>query len=203
MKIKIYGYPKGGVHTDAAQRLQWAKENDMVFDLEQFNLNAEIDKNLFDWGITQEQQKHYYLVGEYAVDCYVNKKFSSIPDLVGNGENSLICWDGTNMYDLLNAFIGWDHHVIITEEQYNQFTPKPKLLASKFLEWYVDDAEDLQILGKHTLQKMLKTGYGDISVEELFNNCGAIQGYILEGFSEDNSDEYQHHEIQFINDLKK
>lgn len=97
-----------------------------------------------------------------------------------------------------NYIYYWDVHI---EES------KPKLLASKFLEWYITDNEDLQLLGKRAAERMKKTGYCDTSVEELFNDCRCIPETILEGYSdylgEAECRQIELSDVEFINDLKK
>jgi hypothetical protein len=81
---------------------------------------------------------------------------------------------------------------------------KNKLLASKFIEWYYSDHEDVKILGTSMMHLLLRTGQCSISFQEVFDECGYIPKYICEdndGIDEYSID-YNPEDVELINDFK-
>jgi hypothetical protein len=81
---------------------------------------------------------------------------------------------------------------------------KHKLLASKFIEWYYDNHEDVKMLGTSMMHLLKRTGQCSLSVEEVFDCCGYIPKYICE--DNDGIDqytiEYNTEDVELINDFK-
>jgi MinD-like ATPase involved in chromosome partitioning or flagellar assembly len=71
--------------------------------------------------------KHFFLVGEQAVEIYPN-----IAELTDHFTGDVICYDTekNTPEDLLKMYDGWDGFVVITEQEYNtifnQFYPNLK-----------------------------------------------------------------------------
>jgi hypothetical protein len=112
------------------------------------------------------------------------------------------------MKSIIKIEIDWNEGFTPNEEQIEAAKiSAPKILASKFLAWYIDDREDCEILGRRTAERMKATGYGDISVEQIFNECGYIPETICENYDgtlgEVECKQYHPSELEFINDLKK
>jgi hypothetical protein len=77
--------------------------------------------------------------------------------------------------------------------------------ASRFLDWYFSDYEDLASFGLQCMEWIKKFGKTDITSEQLFEQFG---GFIPQSICEywdgdlDNEQEYEPSDIEFINDLK-
>lgn len=80
-----------------------------------------------------------------------------------------------------------------------------KVLASDFLKWHTKDEESLQILGERTADRMKKTGYGDISVEELWKETSEIPTTMIKNWDRPSILEIdrQIYNITFVNDIKE
>jgi hypothetical protein len=72
--------------------------------------------------------------------------------------------------------------------------------ASRFLDWYFADYEDLASFGLQCMEWIKKFGKTDITSEQLFEQCGYIPQHICEDVEGDN--DYSPEQIEFINDLK-
>ena len=81
---------------------------------------------------------------------------------------------------------------------------KHKLLASKFIDWYFNDHDEVKMLGKSMLHQLTNTGQCSLSVQELFDNCGYIPAYLCEDAPTKDMfiTEYYTDQIELINDLK-
>ena len=80
---------------------------------------------------------------------------------------------------------------------------KNKVLASKFIEWYYNDHDEVNILGNSMVHLMKTTGQCSLSVQELFDSCGYIPKHICVDISEDMyTTDYDTDEVELINDFK-
>lgn len=92
---------------------------------------------------------------------------------------------------------------MIHEHNIKEVKFKYQLRASRFLDWYITDAEDLEIFGRRALDRMKNNnGYADISVVELWNDQSEIPSNFVENPPEEDIEIIFSHEIEFINDLK-
>jgi hypothetical protein len=81
---------------------------------------------------------------------------------------------------------------------------KHKLLASKFIEWYYSDHDDIEYLGKSMLRLMKTTGQCSLSAREVFECCEYIPKHICEdndGIDQYTTD-YDTEQVELINDFK-
>jgi hypothetical protein len=76
--------------------------------------------------------------------------------------------------------------------------------ASRFLNWYFSDSDDIKEFGNSMLKQLMTFGIANIDVKQLFDGCALIPEYICEDWDEDwgNEQEYSPEQIEFINDLK-
>ena len=81
---------------------------------------------------------------------------------------------------------------------------KNKVLASRFIEWYYNDYEDVKILGNSMVQLLLSIGQCNLSVQQVFDGCGYIPKYICEDNDgiDQYTTEYNIDEVELINDFK-
>lgn len=78
-----------------------------------------------------------------------------------------------------------------------------KLKASKFLEWYFSDEEDLKHIGQRIEFLLKKNGSAFMTPEYLFNEQDELPNWICED-QEGTDEEYiPTDEIEFINDIKE
>lgn len=73
--------------------------------------------------------------------------------------------------------------------------------ASKFISWYLSSSDDISYIGSRTVEELRTTGKFNITVEELFDECGYIPSHICENQTE-GLEEYGPTDLTFINDLK-
>lgn len=81
---------------------------------------------------------------------------------------------------------------------------KNKVLASRFIEWYYNDHDDIKQLGYAMLHSLKQVGQCSLSVQEVFDSCDCIPKYICEdndGVNQYTTD-YNTDEIELINDFK-
>jgi hypothetical protein len=79
---------------------------------------------------------------------------------------------------------------------------KNKLLASKFIEWYFNDRNEVISLGESMRHLLETTGQCSLSVQELFDSCGYIPKHICVDISEDMyTTDYDTDEVELINDF--
>jgi hypothetical protein len=74
--------------------------------------------------------------------------------------------------------------------------------ASRFLDWYFADYEDLASFGLQCMEWIKKFGKTDITSEQLFEQCGYIPQHICEDYDGVYEVEYEPEDVEFINDLK-
>lgn len=72
--------------------------------------------------------------------------------------------------------------------------------ASKFLGWYLSSSDDMTYIAARTVEELRITGKFNITVEELFDECGYIPSHICENKIE-GLEEYDPTDLTFINDL--
>lgn len=121
------------------------------------------------------------------------------PSLTINGQDIGIYTSLSNnklvVYKILdNPFSGEDN--LIHEE--NLFANKVK--ASKFLEWYVKEAEDYGLLGYKVYDILRDSGQITLRVEDLFNESAFIPEKICEQ-RDDQAIGYRPNEILFEDDI--
>lgn len=76
-----------------------------------------------------------------------------------------------------------------------------EVLASKFLAWYISDKDDIVTLGLHVLSQLTDHGKAEITVKELYDSCGYIPGFLVEG-CEDSNEDFDPEDLKLINDLE-
>lgn len=79
-----------------------------------------------------------------------------------------------------------------------------RVKASKFLDWYFNEAFEIRDFGNAMVEQLETFGTADISVEQLFDGCALIPQYICEDWDGDwgNEQEYSPEDVELINDLK-
>jgi hypothetical protein len=78
-----------------------------------------------------------------------------------------------------------------------------KIKASKFLEWYTSETEDVIMdLYDNVITMLFKSGKASLSVVDLFNNCGYIPSTICE-YKDNKVDHYSSSDLLFEDDLTK
>ena len=73
--------------------------------------------------------------------------------------------------------------------------------ASVFLDWYFSDFGDHMTFGRECLQMLETFGKVDITVEQLFESCGYLPAWIMEGADPNDDTEFDPSEVELINDL--
>ena len=76
-----------------------------------------------------------------------------------------------------------------------------KVKASKFLEWYIRDAEDFSMLGVKVYDLLRDSGKASLSVVDLFNQCRDIPADICE-IEDKEAIGYRTEDLIYIDDLK-
>jgi len=66
---------------------------------------------------------------------------------------------------------------------------KYKIDTNTFLDWFINDKEDLIDLGVQTEEQLKETGLSTITAEDLLHQCGYIPKRLLEDTSECRDDE--------------
>lgn len=77
-----------------------------------------------------------------------------------------------------------------------------KVRASKFLSWYLSDADDYCNLGSKISDMLFNKGTASISVVDLFNDCGYIPADICDQ-KIDGVDDYLPSDLLFYDDISK
>lgn len=70
--------------------------------------------------------------------------------------------------------------------------------ASKFLDWYFSDSDDVTSFGDRCVEMIQSEGFVNLSARQLFDECGYIPQFICE--DSDGNEEYSPSDIEFIND---
>ena len=81
---------------------------------------------------------------------------------------------------------------------------KNKVLASKFIEWYYNNHEDVEMLGTSMMHLLKRTGQCSLSFQEVFDGCNYVPKYICEdndGIDQYTTD-YDTDEVELINDFE-
>lgn len=76
-----------------------------------------------------------------------------------------------------------------------------EVLASRFLSWYFSGPDDAINLGQDIMGQLLKFGKAEITVQELYDSCGYIPGFLVEG-CEDLDKDFNPEDLKLINDFK-
>jgi hypothetical protein len=80
---------------------------------------------------------------------------------------------------------------------------KNKVLASKFIEWYYNDHDEIKQLGYAMLRSLQQVGQCSLTAQQLFDSCGYIPKHICVDISEDMyTTDYDTDEVELINDFK-
>jgi len=78
---------------------------------------------------------------------------------------------------------------------------KKKILASRFINWFISDEEDLIYWGSRMLEDLKKQGSFSCTVKTLFENSDYIPSYITEDDDEDGIIDYNPAALEFIDDI--
>ena len=76
---------------------------------------------------------------------------------------------------------------------------KNKVKASNFLDWYFSSPDDVKAIGSRVFNTLIHNGKVNITIEDLFYECGYIPQSICENDLGD--EEYCPIEVEFINNL--
>jgi hypothetical protein len=142
---------------------------------------------------------------DYNVSFTPRESYYIHPLKIGDKEFSIRV-SFTNNY--ITVYKTNDDPFAVDEQIYNQKLKKNKVLASKFLEWYISNEHDLQMLGLQVIKSLFDIGTSKISVVEMFKNCGYIPFDICEYRNEGREEcnewgEYDTSDILFEDDLTK
>ena len=77
---------------------------------------------------------------------------------------------------------------------------KIKVKASKFLNWYFSDLDELLEFGREMVSELQSEGYVKETVQGILDRCGYIPGYITE--NPDDENEYDPSEIELVLEKK-
>lgn len=72
---------------------------------------------------------------------------------------------------------------------------KNKVTASNFLKWFFSDTDDIKTFGTLCVEMMEREGFVNISVRQLFDECGYIPGYICENKTKG---DYKPSQVEFL-----
>jgi hypothetical protein len=78
---------------------------------------------------------------------------------------------------------------------------KKKILASKFINWFISDKEDLLYWGSRMLEDLKTQGSFSCTVKTLFEGSDNIPSYIIEDDDEDGMIDYSPADLEFIDDI--
>lgn len=77
-----------------------------------------------------------------------------------------------------------------------------KVLASRFIDWYYSDSSEIKELGYATLNEFKTSGKINMSIEDIYDQCGYIPRWIcLDSGDGNNDEEYDTIDVELINDI--
>ena len=81
---------------------------------------------------------------------------------------------------------------------------KHKVLASRFIDWYYSDSSEIKELGYATLNEFKTSGKINMSIQDIYDQCGYIPKYLCEDNDgiDQYTTEYNIDEVELINDFK-
>jgi hypothetical protein len=77
-----------------------------------------------------------------------------------------------------------------------------KVLASRFIDWYYSDSSEIRELGYATLNEFKTSGKINMSIEDIYDQCGYIPRWIcLDSDGIISDEEYDPIDVELINDI--